>query len=285
MSPVPAGYRIVSSYWPQSGRRPRLRAVSGYLLAMARAADEAPERRDPIGAARNAATDALDSAARGAADAARGAADAARGAADAADAARVAAGQRLGAAREAAGDRLASARDSTGQRLVIAAEVAVSALGGKPRLRGVSHQWAFFLSLIAGLALLLLADGGEPRLAAGIYALSLSALFGVSALYHRVDWRTESARIWMRRLDHTMIFVLIAGTYTPFALLVLDGDLARGVLIALWAAAAAGVILNLFWVTAPKPASAAIFVSVGLLTALPLPELVSALAPPAVALI
>jgi hemolysin III len=212
---------------------------------MARAADEAPGGPDPIGAARDAAADA----------------------------------------REAAGDRLASARDSTGQKLVTAAEVAVTALGRKPKLRGVSHQWAFFLSLIAGVALLLIADPGEARLAAGVYALSLSALFGVSALYHRVNWRTEGARMWMRRLDHTMIFVLIAGTYTPFALLVLDGGVARVVLLALWAAAAAGVILNLLWVNAPKPVTAAVFVGVGLLAALPLPELASALSPVAIALI
>jgi hemolysin III len=238
-----------------------------------------------MGAARDAATEAFDSAARGAAGAARGAADAARGAADAADTARAAAGQRLADAREAAGDRLSSARDSTGQKLVSAAEVAVTALGRKPALRGVSHQWAFVISMFAGLGLLLIAEPGEPRLAAAIYAVSLSALFGVSALYHRVTWRSESARLWMRRLDHTMIFVLIAGTYTPFALLAMDGELARVVLIALWAAAAAGVVLNLLWIDAPKALTSTVFVSVGLLAALPLPELASAVGPVAIGLI
>src|SRR5215210_2390087 len=96
----------------------------------------------------------------------------------------------------------------------------------KPRLRGVLHQWAFFVSLASGVALVLIAPGGRPRLAALVYALAVPSLFGTSALYHRVTWASAAARRWMRRLDHSMIFVLIAGTYTPFALLVLDGTLA-----------------------------------------------------------
>ena len=88
----------------------------------------------------------------------------------------------------------------------------------KPRLRGVSHQWAFFVSLLAGSLLLVFAPGRRAALAAAIYAVSLSALFGTSALYHRLTWR-PSARRWMRRLDHSMIFLFIAGTYTPFSLL------------------------------------------------------------------
>src|SRR5215210_5959839 len=91
----------------------------------------------------------------------------------------------------------------------------------KPRLRGVIHQYACLVAL---------APDGEPRLAAAIYAASVAGLLGTSALYHRRNW-TVRARMWMRRLDHSMIFVLIAGTYTPFALLVLRGDLARTILI------------------------------------------------------
>src|SRR3954447_4980074 len=103
----------------------------------------------------------------------------------------------------------------------------------KPRLRGVSHQWAFFASLLAGALLLVLAPGEKAALAAGIYAVSLSALFGTSALYHRVTWRPP-ARRWMRRLDHSMIFLLIAGTYTPFCLLVLRGHTASVILAVVW---------------------------------------------------
>ena len=109
----------------------------------------------------------------------------------------------------------------------------------KPRLRGVSHQWAFFVALVAGAVLVIAAPAGRATLAAAIYAISVAGLFGASALYHRVDWKSVGARRWMRRLDHSMIFVLIAGTYTPFALLVLDGGLARAILIAVWGGAAA----------------------------------------------
>jgi hemolysin III len=238
------------------------------------ARDQEQAKPDPVAAARDTAGGAV-GAAKGAAGAARGAAGSARDEA----------GRRLGAAREAAGDRLSSARGSTADRLATAAEAAATMLRGKPKLRGVSHQWAFAISVVAGGALVLAADGGRATLAAGIYALSLSALFGVSALYHRINWKREEMRLWMRRLDHTMIFVLIAGTYTPFALLVLDGDLARVVLIALWTAAAAGVILNLVWITAPKPVSAAVYVGVGLIAAIPLPELIDRISPVAIGLI
>ena len=104
----------------------------------------------------------------------------------------------------------------------------------KPKLRGVSHQYAFFVSLGCGVALILAASDGRARLAASVYAVAVSALLGTSALYHRVTWR-PNARRWMRRLDHSMIFVLIAGTYTPVALLALKGSLASTILIVLWA--------------------------------------------------
>src|SRR5947208_8312535 len=103
----------------------------------------------------------------------------------------------------------------------------------KPRMRGVLHQYAFFVSVVLGATLVIVADGGRARLAAAIYAFAVSGLLGTSALYHRVTWSAR-ARAWMRRLDHSMIFVLIAGTYTPFALLVLHGTLAEAILIVVW---------------------------------------------------
>jgi hemolysin III len=133
----------------------------------------------------------------------------------------------------------------------------------KPRLRGVSHQWAFFVSLALGAALVAAAPGGQPRLAAAIYALSVAALFGTSALYHRITWASQAARRWMRRLDHSMIFFLIAGTYTPFALLVLDGDLATVILIVVWAGALAGVLMKLVWIDAPKALVAVTYIMLG----------------------
>ena len=94
----------------------------------------------------------------------------------------------------------------------------------KPRLRGVFHQYAFFVALVAGVVLVALSDSGRELLATWIYAAALAAMFGVSALYHRVNWRSARVRKWMRRLDHSTILLLIAGTYTPFALLAFDGS-------------------------------------------------------------
>ena len=133
----------------------------------------------------------------------------------------------------------------------------------KPRLRGVSHQWAFFVSVAIGAALVVVAPAGQPRLAAAIYALSVAALFGTSALYHRITWASQTARRWMRRLDHSMIFFLIAGTYTPFALLVLEGDLATVILIVVWAGALGGILMQLVWIDAPKPLVAILYLALG----------------------
>ncbi len=146
----------------------------------------------------------------------------------------------------------------------------------KPRLRGVSHEYAFFVSLACGVALILAASGGKARLAATIYAVAVSALFGTSALYHRVTWR-PSARRWMRRLDHSMIFVLIAGTYTPVALLALKGSLASTILIVMWAGALGGVDFKLLWIDAPKWLFAAVYVALGLVTAAVFGELPAAI--------
>jgi hemolysin III len=134
---------------------------------------------------------------------------------------------------------------------------------GKPRLRGVSHQWAFYVSLALGAALVAAAEGGQPRLAAAVYALSVAALFGTSALYHRITWASQAARRWMKRLDHSMIFFLIAGTYTPFALLVLDGTLATVILLVVWTGALAGSVMKLVWIDAPKALVAILYMALG----------------------
>ena len=113
----------------------------------------------------------------------------------------------------------------------------------KPRLRGVLHQAAFAISLITGTALVCLAEGGRARTAATVYAVSVALLFGTSAAYHRGPWTGRSREV-MKRLDHSMIFILIAGTYTPFALLLLEGT-ARWVVFGLvWGGAVAGVVLR-----------------------------------------
>jgi hemolysin III len=147
----------------------------------------------------------------------------------------------------------------------------------KPRLRGVSHQWAFFVSLVTGSALVIAAPDGRSRLAAGIYALTVAGLFGTSALYHRITWASQAARRWMRRLDHSMIFLLIAGTYTPFGLLVLDGTIATVVLALVWGGALAGILLNLVWVDAPKPVTAIVYVMLGWVAVAAFPDLIDEL--------
>jgi hemolysin III len=120
----------------------------------------------------------------------------------------------------------------------------------RPRHRGLLHQWAFACSAVLTCILLLVADHADGRLSLGLYALCVTGVFGVSALYHRGRW-SPAARRWMRRLDHSMIFLLIAGTYTPFAVLALGGGLATVLLIVLWTGALLGVAITVFWIDAP----------------------------------
>jgi hemolysin III len=152
----------------------------------------------------------------------------------------------------------------------------------KPRLRGVFHQYAFYVALVAGAVLVALSDSGRELVATWIYAAALAAMFGVSALYHRVDWRSPQLRAWMRRLDHSTILLLIAGTYTPFALLAFDGKLADAILIVVWAGAAAGLVLNLAWVDAPKWLTALVFVALGWVGVVAVPEMLDLGVAPAV---
>jgi len=148
----------------------------------------------------------------------------------------------------------------------------------RPRLRGVVHQYAFFFSLPIGVALVLSAPTLGAAGAAGIYAAAVSSLLGVSALYHRVTWR-PTARRRMRALDHSMILVLIAASYTAFALLILQGALAQVILVAMWGAVALGVAVNLLWIDVPKPLSAAAYAAVALLSVPIVPQLVERLGP------
>ena len=132
----------------------------------------------------------------------------------------------------------------------------------KPRLRGVSHQIAFFLSLIAGFAMTAAAPPGKIAFAVAVYVGSVSGLFGASALYHRPNWQ-PGTRAWLRRLDHSAIYLLIAGTYTPVALLALPETSGHRLLVLAWVGAALGMIKSLAWVHAPKPLSALLYVLLG----------------------
>lgn len=152
-----------------------------------------------------------------------------------------------------------------------AASEAIAAV--KPRLRGVSHEWAFFVSLVLGTALIVAAKTPQATLAVAVYAVSLSALLGTSALYHRVNWKRPDVRRWMRRLDHSMIFFLIAGTYTPFALLVLDGALADAILAVVWIGAVIGAIVEMVWIEHPKWVAALVYMSLGWVAVVAFPGL------------
>jgi hemolysin III len=132
----------------------------------------------------------------------------------------------------------------------------------KPRLRGWLHAITFPAATIAGLALVTFAPTVTGRVAAAIFTLSAMLLFGVSALYHRGTWRSRGQAI-LRRLDHSNIFLLIAGTYTPFALLLLDRRQAVILLCTVWGGALLGVAFRVFWVGAPRWLYTPIYIALG----------------------
>ena len=142
----------------------------------------------------------------------------------------------------------------------------------KPRLRGVSHQYAFYVAVVAGALLVLLAPDGRATVAAAVYAVGLAGLLGTSALYHRVTWPPR-ARGWMKRADHSMIFLFIAASTTPFALLVMEEPLATIVLVSVWGGAALGVVVKLVWIDAPKWLSAAAYIALGWVGVIATPQI------------
>ena len=132
----------------------------------------------------------------------------------------------------------------------------------KPRLRGVLHEAAFAISLVTGTVLICLADSARERVAVAVYAGSVALLFGTSAAYHRGAWSPRAYDV-MARLDHSMIFVLIAGSYTPFALLLLDGAMRWVVLGVVWGGAAAGVLVRNVYRRPPRWLFVALYLSLG----------------------
>ena len=138
---------------------------------------------------------------------------------------------------------------------------------GKPRLRGWIHVYSAVIALIAGAALVSVSwslVSTRAGIATLIYTLTIVAMFAVSGVYHRVNWKSETARKWMKRLDHSMIFIFIAGSYTPFALLALpsaDGMVLLGIV---WAGAIAGALLKMFWPSAPRWVGVPLYLLVGL---------------------
>lgn len=143
-------------------------------------------------------------------------------------------------------------------------------------MRGWLHFWSFVVSIVSGTVLVAVAAalvGAGAALATVVYAVTILGLFGVSALYHRYTWRTPRARVIMKRLDHSMIFLFIAGTYTPVAALAMDPATARWVLTVVWGGALAGVVLKTVWPHAPSWLAVPIYMALGWVAVLVFPEL------------
>jgi hemolysin III len=146
----------------------------------------------------------------------------------------------------------------------------------KPVLRGVLHQIAFCAAVIVGTLLVAGAEGARRQLAAAVFAGSVALCFGASALYHRVTW-TPRVRRWMRRVDHAGVYLLIAGTYTPVGLLVLDGNWRVVVLAIVYAGAGIAIALKFAWVDAPKWLAVVLGIALGWVAVVALPQLATRL--------
>ncbi|MHB1613813.1 MAG: PAQR family membrane homeostasis protein TrhA [Actinomycetes bacterium] len=144
----------------------------------------------------------------------------------------------------------------------------------KPLLRGWLHVGMTPIALVGGVVLILLADRPTARWAAGIYTVSAVLLFGVSATYHRGHWSSRAGER-LRRCDHANIYLLIAGTYTPFALLALRGGARVTVLVVAWGGAAAGVLFRLAWIQAPRWLYTPLYLVLGWLGVIFLPQLLA----------
>ena len=132
----------------------------------------------------------------------------------------------------------------------------------KPHLRGWLHAGAFPISLVAGLVLVVLADGTRETVATAIYAVTAVLLFGVSALYHRGNWSPKTEKM-LKRLDHSNIFLIIAGTYTPFSIILLHNDGGTTLLWIVWSAALAGIAFRVLWVGAPRWLYTPVYIALG----------------------
>ncbi|MET8153758.1 hemolysin III family protein [Actinoplanes sp. NPDC049668] len=146
---------------------------------------------------------------------------------------------------------------------------------GKPLLRGRLHQYAFFVALVCGIVLCSIAasrPGIAPFVSTLIYSITVCGLFGTSALYHRRTWSERGYQI-MRRMDHSMIFIFIAGTYTPFCVLLLDQGKATLMLSLIWGGALGGVALKLIWPHGPRWVGAPLYLALGWAAVAILPDI------------
>ena len=156
------------------------------------------------------------------------------------------------------------------------ADALAASVAARPRLRGWLHLWAFAVSVAAGIVLVSVVGatrGAEAALATSIYAVTVCLLFGISAAYHRVNWTRPGRHALLARLDHSMIFVFIAGTYTPFAVLAMPERTGRIVLAVVWLGALGGVLLKTSWITAPRWLGVPLYLGLGWVAVFVLPSL------------
>jgi hemolysin III len=154
----------------------------------------------------------------------------------------------------------------------------------KPRMRGWLHAATLPLSIAAGIVLVALSPTTEIKIASAIFGVSASLVFGISAVYHTRTWEPR-ARGLLKRLDHATIFLLIAGTYTPFTLLLLDGRKATILLSIIWAGALLGVAFRVLWVGAPRWLYVPVYIAMGWAAAFWLGDFAAAAGPAVLTLI
>ncbi len=142
----------------------------------------------------------------------------------------------------------------------------------RPTFRGVSHQWGFFVALVATTLMVISAPSGRATFAAVVYGVCLCAMLGVSALYHRVRWGTVGGRR-MNRLDHSTIFLAIAGTYTPIAIIGLTGWVEPTVLTFVWVGSIAGIVAEWLPFEPPRGYTTTVYVSIGWVAVIAVPQL------------
>lgn len=170
--------------------------------------------------------------------------------------------------KESVRDSVEHARES------VKGSVEHAAAAVKPKLRGWLHAGAFPLSLAAGIVLVSLAPTTQARVAAAVYSVTACLLFGVSAIYHRGTWGPRGHAV-LQRLDHANIFLIIAGSYTPFTVLLLPEGPARVLLWLVWGGALAGVAFRVLWVGAPRWLYVPVYVALGWVAVVYLPDFLS----------
>lgn len=143
----------------------------------------------------------------------------------------------------------------------------------RPRLRGLVHAWAALPAFAAAVVLLVLAPTTDARITVAIYGTGLVALFACSGLYHR--WPAGRVKVILRRLDHSTIFLFIAASYTPPTVLLLHGTTQTAVLVSVWLGAAAGIVMSVAWIDAPRWLQAGCYVGLGWVAVLVLPQFFS----------